>query len=216
MNLIKIIGVVILVIVLFFAWRFYLRFLPIIPHENITISLPFAKEDDELIFINPMGETDHHTPPIGHPGLDFAWHHPAPLIAVAEGKITKIEEHPPGGHGETEKMYDVELVFGVYAIRYSEISPAPNIKVGTYLKKGDVIGRGGEYYEEPLGLYYGTHWEFDYDTPVFDRLCPLTYFDSDSLSRIQSIWDKVGQTYNGQFPEVCSGFYQGRDEGKIF
>lgn len=212
MNLIKIIGVVILVVVLFFAWRLYLRFLPIIPHENITISLPFAKEDDELIFINPMGETDHHTPPRGHPGLDFAWHHPAPLIAVAEGKITKIEEHPPGGHGETEKMYDVELVSGVYAIRYDEISPAPNIKVGTNLKKGDVIGRGGEYNEGALGLYYGIHWEFDYDTPVFDRLCPLTYFDPESLARINIIWEKVGSTYNGQFPEICSGFYKGRDK----
>lgn len=211
-TVIKIVGAIVLIIVFLFAWRIYLRFLPFVPHERITISLPFNKEDDDLIFINPMGETDHHDPPRGHPGLDFAWHHPAPLIAAAAGKITKITEHPPGGHGETEKMYDVELVSGIYAIRYSEISPNPNIKVGTYLNKGDVIGRGGEYNEGALGRYYGIHWEFDYDTLIFDRLCPLTYFDSDSLSRINAIWEKVGSTYNGQFPEICSGFYKDRDK----
>lgn len=209
----KIVFVVLLVIILFFAWRFFIRFLPFIPHERITISLPFAREDDDLIFINPMGETDHHKPPQGHPGLDFGWHHPAPLRAAASGKVTKIEEHPPGGHGETEKIYDVEIVSGVYAIRYGEMASAANLKVGVQVNQGDIIGRGGEY-KQPggLGTYYSTHWEFDYDTMVIDRLCPLTYFDSESLDRINAIWEKVGSTYNGQFPEICSGFYKGRDK----
>ena len=212
LKIVKVVGITLLILILFFAWRLYLRFVLPIPHERITISLPFNSQDDDLIFINPMGETDHHTPPIGHPGLDFAWHHPAPLIAVIDGKISKIEEHPPGGYGETEKIYDVELVSGIYAIRYSEMKPADNIKVGMHLNKGDVIGRGGEYNEGALGLYYGTHWEFDYDTPVFDRLCPLTYFDPDSLSRINTIWEKVGDTFDGQFPEICSGYYKGKDK----
>jgi len=183
------------------------------PHEKITISLPFVSQDDDLIFINPMGETDHHKPPRGHPGLDFGWHHPAPLRAVIAGKITRIEEHKSGGFGETGKIYDVELVSGIYAIRYGEIFPAPNLKVGVSLNKGDVIGTGGEY-KQPggLGTYYSIHWEFDYDSVVFDRLCPLTYFDPDSLSRINTIWEKVGTTYNGQFPEICSGFYKGKDK----
>lgn len=211
--ILKIVGVLILVIALFFAWRFYLRFLPIVPHERITISLPFAKEDDSLIFINPMGETDHHDPPHGHPGLDFGWKHKAPLIAVTSGKITKIEEHPPGGFGETEKNYDVELINGIYAIRYSGIKPIESLKVGMRVKKEDVIGRGGEYNQPGgLGLYYSVHWEFDYDTPVFDRLCPLTYFDVDSLQRINTIWGKVGSTYEGKFPEICSGFYHEKNK----
>ena len=212
-NILKVIGIIIVVILLFFSWQLFIRFLPLIPHERITISLPFNKEDDDLIFINPMGEIDHHKPPRGHPGLDFGWHHPAPLIAVASGQISRIKEHPPGGHGETEKTYDVEIVNGVYAIRYGEIVPLPSINVGTVVNQGDVIGRGGKY-EQPggLGTYYSTHWEFDYDTPVFDRLCPLTYFYSDSLARINAIWEKVGQTYNGQFPELCSGFYHERNE----
>ncbi|OGE16185.1 hypothetical protein A2769_03800 [Candidatus Daviesbacteria bacterium RIFCSPHIGHO2_01_FULL_37_27] len=212
--ILKIVGIILLCLVLFFAWKFFIRFLPFIPHERITISLPFSKEDDSLIFINPMGETDHHKPPNGHPGLDFAWKHKAPLIAATDGKITRIEEHPPGGFGETEKIYDVELVNGIYAIRYSEMKPAENLKVGMRISKGDVIGRGGEYNQSGggLGLHYSFHWEFDYDSVIFDRLCPLTYFDSDSLSRIQDIWKKVGDTYKGQFPDICNGFYKDKNE----
>ncbi|MDO8618782.1 MAG: M23 family metallopeptidase [Candidatus Daviesbacteria bacterium] len=213
-KIIKIVGIILLILLLFFAWRMFIRFLPFIPHERVTISLPFSKEDDDLIFINPMGETDHHKPPNGHPGLDFAWKHRAPLIAVIDGKITKIEEHPPGGFGETEKIYDVELVNGIYAIRYGEMKPAENIKVGMKVNKGDMIGRGGEYNQPGggLGLYYSFHWEFDYDSVIFDRLCPLTYFDENSKNRIEAIWKKVGTTYNGKFPEICSGFYHERNE----
>ena len=205
--------IVLALVISVLAWNIFIRFLPIFPHDRITISLPFAKEDDDLIFINPMGETDHHTPPVGHPGFDFGWHHPAPLLAAAAGKVTRIEEHKAGGFGETEKIYDVEIVTGIYAIRYEEISPNPNLKVGMNVNQGDVIGRGGKYIQEGgLGTYYSTHWEFDYDTFWYDRLCPLTFFDSDSRPRIEKIWSKVGQTYEGQFPEICSGAFKGKDQ----
>jgi len=208
------VGVIALTIVLFFSWNYFIRFLPFIPKEEITISLPFAKEDDDLIFINPMGEkVEHANAPNGHPGMDFGWHHPAPLRAAASGKVTKITEHPSGGYGEAETIYDVEIVSGVYAIRYDEMAPADNLKIGAKVNQGDVIGRGGKY-EQPggLGTYYSTHWEFDYDTPIFDRLCPLTFFDTDSLVRINAIWNKVGQTYDGRHPDVCSGDYKGKDK----
>jgi hypothetical protein len=210
----KIIGLVALLVVLWFGWKFFIRFLPFMPREGITISLPFAPEDDDLIFINPMGEkVEHPNAPHGHPGLDFGWQHAAPLRAAAAGKVTKIKEHPPGGFGETEKIYDVEIVTGIYAIRYTEIAPSENVKVGTRVDQGEVIGRGGEY-KQPggLGTYYSTHWEFDYDTVWYDRLCPLTYFDANSLSRINAIWGKVGTTYDGRYPDICSGDYNGRDK----
>jgi hypothetical protein len=189
-------------------------FIQYIPHQRISITLPFAHEDDDLIFINPMGErVQHPNAPRGHPGLDFGWHHPAPLRAVMAGKVTRIKEHPPGGHGETEKIYDVEIVSGVYAVRYEEIAPASNLTVGVRVKQGDIIGRGGKY-EQPggLGTYYSTHWEFDFNTPVFDRLCPMSYFTSDSATRLNAIWSKVGQTYDGRYPDICSGDYKGRQE----
>ncbi len=185
-----------------------------IPHQRISITLPFAAEDDDLIFINPMGEkVEHAKAPRGHPGLDFGWHHPATLRAAAAGKVTRIKEHPSGGYGEAEKIYDVEVVSGVYAVRYEEIAPAASLQVGMKVKQGDVIGRGGKY-EQPggLGTYYSTHWEFDFNTPVFDRLCPMSYFTAESASRLTAIWAKVGQTYDGRYPEICSGDYKGRQE----
>ena len=192
-----------------FFWKFYLRFTPLFLRESIVISLPFLQEDDALIFINPMGETDHHKPPRGHPGIDFGWSHPAPLIAVADGRVTKIKEDPNKEYGVAEKVYNVEIVSGKFSIRYDGIVPAQDLKVGMEVKQGDVIGRGGKY-EQHRGVQYSTHWEFDYDTMIFDRLCPLTFFDKSSLARINSIWAKVGQTYNGQFPKICSGFYEGK------
>lgn len=76
--------------------------------------------------------------------------------------------------------------------------------------EGDKI----QYHEckERLGAYYHTHWEFDYDSFITDRLCPLTYFDSESLSRINAVWEKIGSTFDGRFPEICSGFYKGRNK----
>jgi hypothetical protein len=216
MKLFKKILLAVVAVIFLLAAYLVVRFVLIryIPHERISIILPFAREDDHLIFINPMGEkVQHANSPNGHPGLDFGWHHPAALIAAASGKVTKIEEHPSGGHGETEKIYDLEVVSGVYAVRYEEIAPAPGLKVGMRVNQGDVIGRGGKY-EQPggLGTYYSTHWEFDFNTPIYDRLCPLTYFTAESRDRILAIWQKVGQTYDGQFPDVCSGSYKDKAE----
>lgn len=87
------------------------------------------------------------------------------------------------------------------------------VKVGMKVNQGDVIGSGGKYEQQDgLGVYYSTHWEFDYDSFIIDRLCPLTYFDKESFGRIEAIWVKVGSTYEGRFPEICSGFYQGRNK----
>lgn len=191
--------------------RFYLiRYLP---HERIEISLPWAPEDDDLIFVNPMGEKVEHADSLhGHPGIDFGWHHPAPLIAAAAGRVTKIKEHRTGGHGETEKTYNVEVVTGVYAVRYDEITPREDLRVGMRVNKGDVIGRGGKYFGGELGTYYSTHWELDFNSPLFDRLCPMTYFDPESAARLTTIFARVGQTYDGRYPEVCSGDYKNKEE----
>lgn len=57
-----------------------------------------------------------------------------------------------------------------------------------------------------------THWEFDYNTLWYDRLCPMTYFGSESQARINAIWAKVGTTYDGRYPDICSGDYLGKDK----
>ena len=83
-NFVKILLTLLMLFILFLAWHYYLRFLPFVPREKITIILPFADEDDDLIFINPMGEkVQHPDSPNGHPGLDFGWNHPASILAAA-------------------------------------------------------------------------------------------------------------------------------------
>lgn len=204
-----ILGVLALLFLILFVRFFLIKYFP---HERISISLPFAEADDDLLFINPMGETDNHPKPAnphGHPGLDFAWNHKVSLIASVAGRVTRISKHKGGPQADT--TMDVEVVTGIYAVRYTEIEPRPGLKAGQRVNKGDIIGYPGAYMSAK-GLNYSTHWELDYNTPVFDRLCPLTYFDIKSLVRINAIWKKVGDTHNGRFSEVCSGDYKSKDE----
>ena len=64
------------------------------PHERVTISLPFSKEN-EAQWLIPMGETIAHPKPQvphGHPGIDFIWDHSTPIIAVASGTVANIRQ----------------------------------------------------------------------------------------------------------------------------
>lgn len=212
----KIVGIALLVPVLFFVWRMVFRFLPFMPHQRITISLPFKSSDDiHLDSINPMGETDNHPKPDnphGHPGVDFLWDKQVEIIAVADGKISRIEKHK-GGPSE-DKSYDIDIQTGTYAHRYTELqSYRQDLKLGSEVKKGELIGYPfHEINDDGSREFWSIHWEFDYDTFWYDRLCPLTYFDSDARGRVDLLWSKAGWTHNGKFPDFCSGDYKGRDE----
>lgn len=214
-RLLKIAGILIVIIFLFLAWRLVLRFLPFIPHEKITISLPFAPSDDAHLFsINPMGETVNHPKPQnphGHAGVDFLWDKKVEIIAVADGKVTRIAIHKGGPSGG--KSYDINVTTGIYAHRYTELATyRDDLKAGTKLKQGDFIGY--PFYEKHNDgkEAYSIHWEFDYDTFWYDRLCPLTYFDADARTRIDTLWTKIGWTHDGKFSHFCSGDYFGRDK----
>ena len=192
-----------------FAFRFFVPFLPGRAHERITISLPFAEEDDARELI-PMGETiNHPDAPHGHPGIDFSWDHDVPIIASAAGIVTKIQRHEDG------HTWDVEVVTGDYAVRYTELeSFNPALKKRQRISKGSWIGQPGHPLDLPDGNrnHYSIHWEFDYDTFWIDRLCPMTYFDEDSRRRIERIWDRSTWQYKDRFPDICSGPYFGRDK----
>jgi murein DD-endopeptidase MepM/ murein hydrolase activator NlpD len=192
-----------------FAFRFIVPFLPGRTHERITISLPFAAEDDARELI-PMGETiNHPDSPHGHPGIDFSWDHDVPIIASAAGIVTKIQRHEDG------RTWDVEVVTGDYAVRYTELeSYNPELKKGQRIAQGSWIGQPGHPLDLPDGnrRHYSIHWEFDYDTFWVDRLCPMTYFDDDSRQRIERIWARSTWQHKAESPDICSGFYYGRDE----
>lgn len=214
--ILKVIGILLLIAILFFAWRMVLRFFPFMPHQKVTISLPFKSDDDVHLFsINPMGETDNHPKPAnphGHPGIDFLWDKKVEIIAVADGAVSRIEIHKDGPSGG--KSYDVDIQTGIYAHRYTELeSYKDNLKKGSEIKKGELIGYPfHEKNNDGSREAWSIHWEWDYDTFWYDRLCPLTYFDDEAKKRIDVLWSKVGWTHNGKFTKLCSGDYDGRDK----
>ena len=202
----------------FFAWS-WLEYgdHPIIAHKPITIILPFAPEDDAGSLI-PMGETIAHPIPHGHPGIDFGWDHSVPIIAAADGVITKIQRAEDMG----EPVWYITQKSGTYKITYKELDEyETGLAEGSKVKRGDRIGKPHGAQTNGGPLHFQIHWEFAYNSLLsglahngMDRLCPLTYFDSDSLTRITRIWDSVPATdqFKAQFPDICSGDFHNHNQ----
>lgn len=215
-----ILGVVIVLIVLIgglLIWDKLEYFTPnpIIPHKRVVITLPYSKENEATNLI-PMGETIEHNFYGGHPGIDFQWSYPAPLIAVADGKITDISKSTDMG----EPVLYVTLDLGGYLANYKELDKvAPGVTKGSVMKKGEIIGYPHCVTRTEKGLTHTgcqVHWEFGYDmpSPGFERLCPLTYFDGDALTRINRLWDSVpaSDQFKQKFPNICNNIYLNRDQ----
>lgn len=122
---------------------------------------------------------------------------------------------------DSEGKYDVWVKNGIYQLRYKEMSElASGIAVGTAVYKGDFLGYPMETKENKGAPSFGMiHWELaisNSDTYAGDRLCPLTYFDAQSRSRIEAIWSKTplwtNDNMRSQFPEICNGYYHNHVE----
>lgn len=212
-------GVVVVVGTLVVSAKLQYGSRPLIPHKRISITLPYGPEN-EINNLIPMGETIEHNFKGGHPGIDFQWDHPAPLIAVADGKITSVYEDTDKG----KPILSLVLTSGEYEARYKELDKlAPNLREGSEVKKGDIVAYPHCSTFEAGRVHCQLHWEFAYSSKLamlagitsgIDRLCPLTYFDDDSLRRINDSWDKVpdGDKFKKDFPHICSGGYLGRDQ----
>lgn len=205
-KLLKIIGPVALL--LFFGGGALVARAFLAKPQKIIISLPYSPNNPTKSIL-PMGETiEHPKAPNGHPGVDFQWNKPTEILASADGKIVeikKVEEY--GG------VWSVKQVSGGYAILYTEMALAKEgLKVGDSVKKGDVVGISKMFFPGHSSM----HWEFRYSQMWKDRLCPITYFDADSLKRITAEWEggkrastrEIGE----KFPHICSGGYYGKDE----
>lgn len=206
-KILKFLGIVFLI---FFIYFFTYTF--IIPHNKIIIGLPFSHENLPYDIL-PMGETLNHPKPQnpqGHPGIDFIWNKKVPIISSSDGVITKIQKHFDG------RTWDVEIKSGSYALRYTELGGYNNkLTTGKTISKGDFIGYPQQPFENSKDRntnFFMIHWEFDYYSSFSDRLCPLTYFDSDSLKLINEIWENSLYKEKNQFPYICSGDYFGKDK----
>lgn len=212
---------VIILVVLFFAPALYSRILwKYIPHKSITVSLPFSVSDDSDTIIIPMGETINHKEadsPGGHPGIDFQWTRKVRILASSDGVVVNTSPAP-----DSEAKFDLWIKSGLYQIRYKEMSElAPNISVGSTVHQGDFLG----YPLMEAGIPGSTssfgmiHWELalsNTDSYVGDRLCPMTYFNSESATRIENIWNKTpldaNKNMRGTFPDICNGVYHNHSE----
>lgn len=176
------------------------------PLKKIAISLPYAPENPPKGIL-PMGETlEHPNSPGGHPGLDFQWFENIPLISSIDGRVSHIGEHE-----DKDGTWDVRVEGGGYFITYKELQEYnPELKVGSEVKTGDFIGYPGHFFED----HYQLHWEFGTAKLMGGtRLCPVTYFDEESLKRInEEFSSQPSNEMLEQFPHICSGHYEGKNE----
>ena len=212
----KIIGLIVVVFILLvlglslFSW---LRYGPvaIFGHKGISITLPYQNEHEPNMML-PLGEKEE-VHPEGHPGIDFQWDYAAPLIATFDGTITSITNEID----ENEPVLYVMLKNGEYTSAYKELySLGPGIQKGSRVSQGDIIGYPHCINFTDGGGHIGCqlHWEFGYESfPGFIRLCPLTYFNTDALTRINVLWERVKLGHpNPTGQMICNEDYYGKDE----
>jgi len=198
---------VIALVIIIFSFLSPLVFLP---HQRITIILPFSAADDAKTSLIPMGELIEHNAqngnPDGHAGIDFGWGEKVAIIASHDGLITGVQNSSEG--------QNVTITNGYYKTVYKELFDlAPEIKLFAHIKQGDLIGY--PKIQSIGGNMHGQlHWEFSSSSMLLDRLCPLGYFNNDSRIRIEKIWQAVpaNDRFKQEFPEICNGKFQGKED----
>jgi len=161
--------------------------------DRIIISLPFV-DADEPYSIMPYGETVNHPGKIGHPGMDFYWRDKTRLIAVVDGEIESITQSSNRVSSSKVPYWEVNLKAGDYRIIYAELDDYNrDLTVGSQVKAGDFLGYPN--FNDEGDDHYMTHWSFGFATrdDVTDYLCPVSYFDSSSLLRLNKIWTNDDQ-----------------------
>lgn len=183
--------------------------------ERITIGLPFDPKNPPN-GLQPMGETINHEAEYGgHPGIDFQWiaDEPPKLYASAKGIIVEIIEEPPDWTLTLSHTgFDRE-----YYTRYGLGSYDTSLEIGDEVEKSMFLGHVPS--PHPEYNMYGTHWEFGFACLGEqcnygfhgDRLCPMTYFDEDSRTVMETTWASADYDAKDQFPHICSGFYYEKD-----
>ena len=183
--------------------------------ERITIALPIDSEHLPNR-LEPMGETiNHDAKHGGHPGIDYQWQNvvePSKIYASAKGVIAEIS------YDEQWKWKIIiyhEEFDGQYYTLYNHIDQYDtNLEVGSQVEKHDFLGYPMHLESDSGSTLDVIHWEFGKRTGerLGERLCPMTYFDEESRILIEEIWDSASYEFKDQFPKICSGVYDGKDE----
>lgn len=205
---------IILAAIVFFG--IILPFPVLIPHHAPSLILPFAASDDAAVGLIPMGEKIFHpNAPGGHPGIDFGGADYFNLIASMGGRVTQVLS---SARNSAESKYDVRIENGAYFLRYFELdSIGPKIVKDGRVNQGDLVGTPHKSIFKPGDpAHTSMHWEFGSVGKLIDRLCPMSYFDPASVTRINAIWAKTPpeamQGMKRRYPEICSGGFVNKTE----
>ena len=187
---------------------------------RIIITLPFDPQNPPD-GIMPMGETVHHEAKYGgHPGIDFQWNdpdEPPKFYSSAGGEIVELVQD-----GDDWRMVLFHTGYDdKYFTKYSLGSYNTELEVGDVVEKFTFLGMVPS--PHPEDNMFGTHWEFGLACAEYrngerveecrfgfhgPRLCPLTYFDEDSLTLLETLWETATYEDKEQFPLLCNGFYE--------
>jgi len=197
------------------------------PEESgprIIITLPFDPQSTLPNGMMPMGETVHHEAEFGgHAGIDFQWvnpDEPPKFYSSAEGEIVELVQD-----GNDWRIVLFHTGYdNKYYTKYNVGSYNTELEVGDVVEKFTFLGIVPS--PHPEDNMFGTHWEFGLACAEYrngelveecrfglhgPRLCPLTYFDEDSLILIETIWETAKYKEKDQFPLICNLAYEGLD-----
>ncbi len=200
------------------------------PISKPVLILPFTSEHvpSEML---PMGETTLHPPrpgekAWGHPGIDFIWHHKAPIVAALDGEVLHIiTERNTGIPGVI--WYTVQVKAGEFIVNYNVTefeSITPRLKVGSKVTAGQMLGYPSPITEADVDVgTHSIHWEFGTWEKVSDpkpnpegiieyyrttRICPVPYFSDSERERLTAIWEAAQYNEKEKFPDLCNGPYK--------
>ncbi len=195
-----------------------------------VLYLPYSGTSPDRL--SPMGETIFHSPPTGHPGIDFIWSNiggSVTIVASMDAIVIGIVPHQ--GHAGEIDVDTRSTANNNFGVDYDELNSARSgLKVGDTVHVGDVIGYVSRPQMPQEPNYRMIHWQFGYTDPtghynfVNERLCPMTYFSASAAATMKTLWAKsnwrgvidpsTGKTINlkDNAPNICSNYYAGKDK----
>ena len=129
-------------------------------------------------FGNRMHPILHRT--IFHAGLDFGANYGAPIVATADGVVQAVGMQSGYGH-----VVEIRHNYG-FGTRYGHLNGKYNVKVGDFVKKGDVIAYAGN-----SGMSTGVH--LHYEVRFIQKPVDPIHFVNWKKESYKEIFEKVGQ-----------------------
>jgi D-alanyl-D-alanine carboxypeptidase len=191
------------------------------PLDNLSLPFTMGHEPNGIM---PMGETINHSPPKGHPGIDFQWpSKEAQIIVGLDGTVGDIVTEISKFNGDT--IHLLTIITGKYGVIYEVVDFLdfnPSLKIGDKVSHGTILG-----YPQKVESGDGRmiHWSFGKANPtggmpnpegviqnyymIWD--CPLPYLKESELLRLEHIWKDADYDHKDKYPNLCNGFYELQD-----